>query len=291
MEKLLNESFWRVLLATLLCRKRSGRIRSLAAITTKGLCLGLLAVSFTPHHVAASDKDTQLSSLSRSSSKHEVATDLSTVEKQPTTAHQPKRASFEKEYKSLDAQRMADWVVDSGDNRGMPFAIVDKVDAKVFVFYSDGRLRGAAPVLLGLGRGDDSIPGIGNRKMSSLRPEDRTTPAGRFVAYLGFNFYRKDVLWVDYDGAVSLHRVATNKPAERRLERLATPTPLDNRISYGCINVPAKFFDNVVKQAFSGTKGIVYVLPEVRSKKEIFASYYDVDAVRGQAQQLTLATE
>ncbi len=39
---------------------------------------------------------------------------------------------------------MADWVVDSGDNRGMPFAIVDKTDAKVFVFDADGRLRGAA---------------------------------------------------------------------------------------------------------------------------------------------------
>ena len=291
MVKLVNESFWRVLLATLLCRKCSGIIRSLAAITTKGLCLGLMVVSFTPHDVAAADNDAQLSNLGRSSSKHEVATDLSTVEKQPTTAHQPKRASFEKENKSMDAQRMADWVVYSGDNRGMPFAIVDKVDAKVFVFYPDGRLRGAAPVLLGLGRGDDSIPGIGNRKMSSLRPEDRTTPAGRFVAYLGFNFYRKDVLWVDYDGAVSLHRVATNKPAERRLERLATPTPLDNRISYGCINVPTKFFDNVVKKAFTGTNGIVYVLPETRSKREIFSSYYDVEDVIGQAQQLTLTTE
>jgi hypothetical protein len=172
---------------------------------------------------------------------------------------------------------MADWVVDSGDNYGMPFLILDKVDAKVFVFGAEGTLRGAAPALLGLGKGDDAIPGIGDRKMSDIRPKDRTTPAGRFVASLGLNFDGKDVLWVDYNGAVALHRVVTNNPKERRLERLATPTPLDNRISYGCINVPAKFYDDVVKPAFTGTYGVVYVLPETRSCSETFGAYYDVD--------------
>ena len=159
----------------------------------------------------------------------------------------------------------------------MPFVIVDKMDAKVFVFDADGRLRGAAPALLGLARGDDSIPDIGNQKLSDIRPEERTTPAGRFVASLGFNFHGKDILWVDYDGALSLHRVITSNPTERRLQRLATPTPLDNRISYGCINVPAEFYNNVVSPAFTGTYGIVYVLPETRSNSEIFASYYDVE--------------
>jgi hypothetical protein len=159
----------------------------------------------------------------------------------------------------------------------MPFVIVDKMDAKVFVFDANGRLRGAAAALLGLARGDDSIPGIGDRKLADMRPEERTTPAGRFVASLGYNFNGKDVLWVDYDGAVSLHRVVTNEPKERRLQRLATPTSLDNRISYGCINVPVKFFDNVVSPAFTGTNGIVYVLPETRSNNEIFPSYYDVE--------------
>jgi hypothetical protein len=265
------------LLAALRCTKRSESACSLAAIITKGLCLGLLAVSITPHQVAAADNALQLSNQSRSLSAPEVAAAPSTIETQPAVAPHPKRANFEREQKSRDAQRMADWVVDSGDNRGMPFAIVDKIDAKVFVFDVDGQLRGAAPVLLGLGRGDDSIPGIGDRKMSDMRPEERTTPAGRFVAWLGHNFDGKDMLWVDYDGAVSLHRVVTTKPKERRLQRLATPTPLDNRISYGCINVPAKFYDSVVSPAFTGTYGIVYVLPEIRSKSEIFVSYYDIE--------------
>ena len=265
------------LLAALRCTKRSGSVRSLAAIVTTGICLGLLAVGFTPHPVAAADAAAQLSIPSRSSYSHELTAARLTTEAQPVAAPHPKRANFEEEQKSRDAQYVADWVVDSGDNRGMLFVIVDKMDAKVFVFDADGRLRGAAPALLGMALGDESIPGIGERKLSDIRPEERTTPAGRFVASLGYNFYGKDVLWVDYDGAVSMHRVITSKPKERRLERLATPTPFDNRISYGCINVPEKFFNNVVSPAFTGTSGVVYVLPEIRSKSEIFALYYDVE--------------
>ena len=196
--------------------------------------------------------------------------------------HRPKRANFELERASHEARQIADWVVDSGDNRNMPFAIVDKTDAKVFVFNADGRLRGAAPALLGLARGDDAVPGIGNRALSSIRPDERTTPAGRFVAALDRNLRGKEILWVDYDGAVSMHPVITTKPAERRAQRLASPTALDNRISYGCINVPATFFDKVVRPAFTGTDGIVYVLPETRPAREVFASYDVEEHARAQ---------
>ncbi|MBS0335532.1 MAG: hypothetical protein JSS40_01700 [Proteobacteria bacterium] len=185
----------------------------------------------------------------------------------------PHRANFDREQASQEARHVADWVVHSADNLGMPFAIVDKANAKVFVFDASGQLRGAAPALLGLAKGDDPVPGIGNRALSSIRPEERTTPAGRFVASLDRNLGGKEILWVDYDTAISMHPVVKGTPAERRAQRLATPTPLDNRISYGCINVPASFFANVVHAAFSGTNGIVYVLPETRSPREVFASY------------------
>lgn len=72
----------------------------------------------------------------------------------------------------------------------------------------------------------------------------------------------KEVLWVDYENAISMHPVITSRPKERRQQRLDTPSPLDNRISYGCINVPVQFFQNVIQRMFSGTDGIVYVLPE-----------------------------
>jgi hypothetical protein len=186
------------------------------------------------------------------------------------------RADFAGEQPSRDARQLADWVVDSGDNLAKPFVIVDKVNARIFVFDAGGRIRGAAPALLGAARGDDSTPGIGERELADVLPKDRTTPAGRFVASLGRNFRGEDVVWVDYDAAVSLHRVITSNPKERRLHRLATLTPKDNRISYGCINVPVAFYETVVSPAFTGTEGIVYVLPETRPAREVFGSY-DVD--------------
>ena len=185
----------------------------------------------------------------------------------------PRRANFAQEVASQASREMADWVVDSGDNRQKPFVIVDKKQAKVFVFDAAGQLRGAALVLLGLAVGDDSVPGIGDRKLSSIRPEERTTPAGRFVASLDRNLHGEEILWVDYDAGISMHRVIVGSPKERRAERLASPSPLEHRISYGCINVPVQFYNKVLSPAFTGTDGIVYVLPETRSAGEVFGSY------------------
>jgi hypothetical protein len=166
---------------------------------------------------------------------------------------------------SPDARSLVEWVLASTDNHKMPFVVVDKARAMVFVFHADGKLRGAASALLGSALGDDSAPGIGDRKLSEILPHERTTPAGRFVASLDRNLHGQPMLWVDYATAVSLHPVITTNPREHRAQRLATPTPLDNRISYGCINVSAAFFHDIVEPAFKGTNGIVYILPETRS--------------------------
>ncbi|PTS77570.1 L,D-transpeptidase, partial [Sphingomonas sp. HMWF008] len=170
---------------------------------------------------------------------------------------------------SGDTRRLATWVAASGDNHGLPFVIVDKVTATVFVFGADGTIRGAAPALLGLAHSDDQVAGIGTRQLKTIRPAERTTPAGRFEASLGSDL-TQDLLWVDYAGALSLHRVVVGNPADRRHARLASPTPRDNRISYGCINVPAPFYDGVVAPAFKGTVGIVYILPETRPIEAVF---------------------
>ena len=184
-----------------------------------------------------------------------------------------KRAVFGDETASKGAQQVANWVVRSSDNSGVPFVIVDKINAKIFVFDSNGLLLGAAPVLLGLAIGDGSVPGIGDRKLSTLLDSERTTPAVRFVASLDHNLHGKEIFWVDYDAAISLYPVITTILKNQRLQRLASPSPLERRISYGCINVPSKFYANVVSRAFSGTQGIVYVLPEVRSIEDVSASY------------------
>lgn len=160
--------------------------------------------------------------------------------------------------------------VGARDNGNLPFAVIDKKGAQLYVFDAGGRLQASSPVLLGLAIGDESVPDIGTRKLSDIRPEERTTPAGRFVSEPGRNLQGDDIVWVDYDAAVSMHRVRTNNRAERRLERLASPTVEDNRISYGCINVPAAFYDAHVKPALGNSHGIVYVLPETRPASTSF---------------------
>lgn len=161
-----------------------------------------------------------------------------------------------------EAQRVARAAVAARDNAGGAFAVVDKKAASVFVFDGHGRLLGASPVLLGLARGDDSVPGIGERPMEQIQPHERTTPAGRFASEPGRNTLGEDIVWVDYGAAVSMHRVRTTNKADRRLERLGSATIADNRISYGCINVPAAFYDAYVKPALGQRRGVVYVLPE-----------------------------
>ncbi|ATY34753.1 L,D-transpeptidase [Sphingomonas psychrotolerans] len=179
-------------------------------------------------------------------------------------------ADFGGEVASKEVRQIANWILASRDNQALPFIVIDKISAKVFVFDGEGRIRGAAPALLGMGRGDDTVPGIGQRKLATIKPAERTTPAGRFEAALG-NDFDQDILWVDYDSALSLHRVIQGNPRDRRHARLASPTPLDNRISYGCINVPVHFYDAVVAPAFKGTVGIVYILPETKSLETVFS--------------------
>lgn len=169
------------------------------------------------------------------------------------------------------AQRLARAAAAAGDNLSQPFAVIDKAAARLFLFDRDGRVTASSPVLLGLARGDDSVPGIGSRPMADIRPGERTTPAGRFNAEAGINLSGEDIVWVDYDAAISMHRVRATNQSEQRLQRLASPTPNDNRISYGCINVPAAFYDMHVKPVFAGRGRTVYVLPENTPVEQRFA--------------------
>jgi len=171
---------------------------------------------------------------------------------------------------SPDAWQVINWVIATHDNHDMPFMVVDKVAARVFLYDSSGEPIGAAPALFGMTAGDEATPGVGDRELSNIPPKDRKTPAGRFVAKFGRAAGGRDVLWVDYPSAISLHAVITSIKKQHRLERLNSPTPEDNRVTYGCINVPTKFYADIVKPTFKRTSGIVYVLPETKPLNEVF---------------------
>ncbi|MBA2673019.1 L,D-transpeptidase [Ramlibacter sp.] len=188
----------------------------------------------------------------------------------------PPLADFGEINPTPDVKLVADWSVATKDHKKNAFVVIDKKDARVYVFGPDGKLKADTPVLLGSAVGDDSAPGIGDKPLSKVKPEEKTTPAGRFVAEIGMNARKEDVVWVDYDAAVSMHRVLRTPDAikkDRRLERLATPTPEDNRISYGCVNVPVAFFEQVLAPTVRRSGAVIYVLPETRSVQKQFGAY------------------
>ena len=170
-----------------------------------------------------------------------------------------------------DARWVLERVARAQDNRGQPFMIIDKRQAHVWVFDPAAKLKGDAPVLLGSARGDHTAPGIGELPLAKIKPSDRTTPAGRFQAEVGSNLRGEAVVWVDYDAGVSMHPVLTTERSERREQRLATPTPADNRVSYGCINVPKAFHETVVLGTIKRGNSVVYVLPESQPLRSVFA--------------------
>lgn len=182
----------------------------------------------------------------------------------------PRAANFGVVTPSADARRLADWVAVNDDAKSATFVLIDKRSALLYLFDGHAQLLATSPVLLGAALGDDTVPGIGDRPIALVRPEERTTPAGRFVAERGRNARGEDVVWVDYDAAVSMHRVVTANVAERRIERLASPTASDNRISYGCINLPVAFYESHIRPAFANQSGIVYILPEKATIEQVF---------------------
>ena len=167
---------------------------------------------------------------------------------------------------------LAGWVVASQDNQGYPFAIMDKAAAQVLVFGGDGRLRGAAPGLFGSAVGDHTAPGVAGLALREIPGRDRTTPAGRFVGGFGPSIDAGRVLWVDYESAVSIHPTATGVRSEKRPERLASPSPDDNRITHGCINVAPEFYKQVVQPTFE-RGGVFYILPDTASLAETFPEF------------------
>jgi hypothetical protein len=190
-----------------------------------------------------------------------------------------KRADVRGEFLSADVQHIADWAVHSGDPQGLPFIIVDKVNARAVAFDRTGKLLRSTPILTGMGVGDRFEPGVLQMDMYQTKPSQRITPAGRYVAEEDLNLAGERVLWVDYDAGIALHKMPAKKTKQRRHERMRSPDPGDHRITYGCINVPPEFYDRVVRGHFRAKGGIVYVLPDSIPLKAVFNSY-DVDDAR-----------
>ena len=203
----------------------------------------------------------------------------------PTQTATTKRADFRGTNVAIDVQHIADWAVHSRDHKNLPFIIVDKVNAQALAFDARGALVQVTPVLIGIGVGDTFAPGVVNMNMYETQPWQRITPAGRFFAEEDRNLKGQRVLWVDYDASIAIHKLPAKRTPQRRHERILSSDPAQHRITYGCINVPPAFYDQVVHPLFKRKGGMVYVLPESTPLKSVFKSYDVGDGLVSNAQQ------
>jgi hypothetical protein len=171
-----------------------------------------------------------------------------------------------------DVEHIANWVSYTRNNQKKAFVVIDKKQAQLYVFEPTGKLKSRTPVLLGRAAGDVIPHGTASKPISQLKENEKTTPAGRFLAQPGKNSHGEDVIWVDYNAAISMHRLR-KVGKENRAERMATEDISDNRISNGCVNVPPAFYNSVLRPTVLKQGAYVYVLPETKTPQQLFGSY------------------
>lgn len=182
-------------------------------------------------------------------------------------------ADFGQAQASADVKHVANWVSYTHNAQKKAFVIVDKKAAQVYVFDPQGKLLGTpSPVLLGMATGDTLVP-VGNKPISQLKPSEKATPAGRFLAQPGRNNHGANIIWIDYKNSLSMHSMHSVSASERRAERMNSPDASAHRISNGCINVPPAFYSSVVWPTVRKYGAYVYVLPETRTPQQQFGSY------------------
>lgn len=172
---------------------------------------------------------------------------------------------------SAEAARVIAWVSGAGDARALPWLVVDKRNAAMFLFDAKGKPLAAVPVLIGIATGDEASPGVGSKRLGELGPAEKTTPAGRYLAKFGLPVAGERILWVDYATSVAIHPIPKDAgPKEKRRERMLSPTPEDNRITFGCINVPKAFYARTLRPLFQKKGGYVYILPDTKPIEQVF---------------------
>jgi hypothetical protein len=151
------------------------------------------------------------------------------------------------------AKATLDHINETSDNGGRPFIIADKKAGKLYLMNADGKVVDTTPALFG-------------RDTSDAARTDRATGAGKY----DLTYNRDQRLPSGYEGSVqsfdtgrngetfAIHRVIDVK-GENRSGRLASATAHDNRITHGCINVPAEFYN---KHLDGELGAVLYVLPE-----------------------------
>lgn len=140
------------------------------------------------------------------------------------------------------------------------FLVADKTNGEILLINPVTGSIDRSPALYGR-RIADSFDF--NRYDLELRTAPFITPSGEFVITKAYSTRLKKNIFIFMHGTnmlMAIHSVYLGAPRQQRLERLQTPTPSDNRITNGCINVPDEFWHRI-EDLPNGTK--LYILPEM----------------------------
>jgi hypothetical protein len=157
---------------------------------------------------------------------------------------------LERESASPGVRQVAQWAVATQDHAGLPFIVVDKLEARIYAFDPQGRLRGNAPVMLEASPGDEATA--------------PATPAGRFVADTFASARAGAIVWVNADTQLALHVLPSAQSPARGLQR-----PAQSRVAEGSLHVASDFYRECL-EGLQSQPSIAYVLPETVPLDQMF---------------------
>lgn len=195
------------------------------------------------------------------------ATQLPVTTYSVTRALETPKADFKGVEAPAAVRLVADWQARKG---GAAFIVVDKPGGLLYAFDASGSLLAKTPALTGKTVADVYTEAQKRLSLAQTTDKDKVTPAGEFASKGVNSGYGKSVEFSHFGTSrLLIHSVYLGTPSERRAERLSSPTGEDNRVSYGCINVPAEFVKDVLEPHFMGASRVV-VMPETMSVEEMF---------------------
>src|SRR5574344_520048 len=204
-----------------------------------------------------------------------------------TTKIAKKTASVTKDFQQRinamknDEERVVEY--NKKNYKGQYYGIVDKKSCQLKIYNKSGKVVKVYPVGVGKTKGD----GLGsyfmdeeNHTKDAYKAEtQRLTTAGECTIdeqktaakdYISKKDHKVKVMSLKGDnrgyrgGQLSIHMIPNSLKGER-VKKFKTKTPIDNRMSYGCINLMENDYDSLKKMIGEGDK--IYILPEEAGNK------------------------
>lgn len=165
-----------------------------------------------------------------------------------------------KTYAELSENSKSIYLYEMSQNNNKNYLIADKTRAEMYVIGKDGKLLGKFPILLGQTKGE--FTNLSDPD-SDVAGKYATTPAGKYIlARNGLSVMEEDlklydskIMSMNGGHGLAIH-IVYPKELIKRMAALETPTPDDNRMSWGCINISKKMWIKYIQDNFKGTESL-----------------------------------